>query len=44
MSLVITAKRKHVISLKDLSPQETLDIINRGVEYSNGTSRKNVHC
>ncbi|WP_114905335.1 ornithine carbamoyltransferase [Kordia sp. SMS9] len=29
-------KRKHVISLKDLSPQETLDIINRGIEYSEG--------
>lgn len=37
MSLITTTKKKkHVISLKDLSPQETLDIINRGIEYSNG--------
>ncbi|KAB1158710.1 ornithine carbamoyltransferase [Tenacibaculum aiptasiae] len=36
MSLISTNSRKHVISLKDLSPQETLEIINRGIEYSNG--------
>jgi ornithine carbamoyltransferase len=37
MSFVATEKRKHVVSLKDLSPQETMDIINRGMEYSNGS-------
>ena len=26
-----------MVSLKDLSPQETMDIINRGIEYSNGS-------
>lgn len=28
-------KKKHIISLRDISPQETMDIINRGVAYSN---------
>lgn len=37
MSLIATDKRKHVISLKDLSTQDTLEIINRGIEYSNGS-------
>ncbi|WP_103070889.1 ornithine carbamoyltransferase [Aquimarina sediminis] len=36
MSLTIVKKRKHIISLRDLSEQETLDIINRGIEYANG--------
>ena len=37
MSVIATNNRRHVISLKDLSPQETLEIINRGIEYSNGS-------
>ncbi len=37
MSFIGTNRRKHVISLTDLSPQETMDIINRGIEYSNGS-------
>jgi len=37
MSLTIVSKKSHIISLMDLSPQQTLDIINRGVEYSNGS-------
>ena len=37
MSIAIMNKRKHIISLVDLSEEETLDIINRGVEYANGT-------
>lgn len=37
MSFTIVNEKKHIISLKDLSEQETLDIINRGVEYSTGT-------
>jgi len=36
MSLTLINKRKHIISLKDLSAQETLDIVNRGIEYVNG--------
>lgn len=36
MSLTITKKRRHIISLMDLSLQETLEIIDRGIEYSNG--------
>lgn len=36
MSFVKTKKRKHIISLKDLSSQETLEIINRGIEYAEG--------
>lgn len=36
MNSLAIKKRKHVISLTDLSPQETLDIINRGIEYSDG--------
>jgi len=37
MSLTIVNKKRHIISLKDLSEQETLNIINRGIEYSNNT-------
>jgi len=37
MNIVLINKQKHVISLKDLSKQETLDIINRGIEYANHT-------
>lgn len=29
--------RKHILSLKDLSKQETLDIVNRGIEYAKGS-------
>ena len=36
MSLTIIEKRRHIISLKDLSEQEMLEIINRGVAYANG--------
>lgn len=35
MSLTLINKSKHIISLKDLSKDETLDIINRGIEYAN---------
>jgi len=35
MNLTITHKKNHIVSLKDLSPQETMEIINRGVAYSN---------
>lgn len=35
MSLTLINKRKHVITLRDLSKQETLEIINRGVEFAN---------
>ncbi|WP_337966379.1 hypothetical protein [uncultured Flavobacterium sp.] len=34
MSLIKTAEKKHIISLKDLSPNEMLEIIDRGIEYS----------
>lgn len=34
MSLIKTSERKHIISLKDLSPNEMLEIIDRGIEYS----------
>ena len=37
MSFTIVKKRKHIISLIDLSEQETLEIINRGIEYANNT-------
>ena len=37
MSLTVVNNKKHIISLKDLSAQETLNIINRGIEYSNNT-------
>jgi ornithine carbamoyltransferase len=37
MSLTVINNKKHIISLKDLSTQETLDIINRGIAYSNNT-------
>lgn len=37
MSLTIVNNKKHIISLKDLSAQETLNIVNRGIEYSNNT-------
>lgn len=37
MSLTIIKPKKHIISLKDLSPEETINIINRGIEYSNDT-------
>ncbi|GAA4115433.1 ornithine carbamoyltransferase [Aquimarina addita] len=37
MSFTIVTKRKHIISLKDVSKQETLEIINRGIEYANDT-------
>jgi ornithine carbamoyltransferase len=37
MSLTIVEKRKHIISLIDLPREETLEIINRGIEYANGT-------
>lgn len=37
MSFTLINKRKHIISMVDLSEQETLEIINRGVEYANGT-------
>ncbi|MCK8521586.1 hypothetical protein M0D21_08400 [Aquimarina sp. D1M17] len=37
MGLTLINKKKHIISLKDLSAQETMDIINRGVEYANNT-------
>ncbi|CAM1357017.1 ornithine carbamoyltransferase [Tenacibaculum halocynthiae] len=37
MSFTIINEKKHIISLTDLSEQETLDIINRGIEYSNGS-------
>jgi len=36
MSITLVNKRKHIISLADLSAQETLEIINRGIEYANG--------
>ncbi|SEO94692.1 ornithine carbamoyltransferase [Flavobacterium sp. CF108] len=36
MSLTTVKENKHVISLVDLSVQETLDIVNRGIEYANG--------
>jgi len=32
MSITIVNKKKHIISLKDLSAQETLEISNRGIE------------
>lgn len=35
MSLIKTSERKHIISLKDLSPNEMLEIIDRGIQYSN---------
>jgi ornithine carbamoyltransferase len=34
MSLIKTTEKKHIISLKDLSPNEMLEIIDRGIEYS----------
>ncbi len=37
MSLTIVNRKKHIISLKDLSDKETLEIINRGIEYANET-------
>lgn len=37
MNLTKIKNKKHVISLMDLSEQETLDIINRGIEYANDT-------
>jgi ornithine carbamoyltransferase len=37
MSLTIVEKRKHIISFIDLPREETLEIINRGIEYANGT-------
>lgn len=37
MSLTMVNQRRHVLSLKDLSPNETLNIINRGIEYSKKT-------
>lgn len=37
MSITIVNKKKHIISLTDLSAQETLEIINRGIEYANDT-------
>jgi len=37
MSLTIVNKKRHLISLKDLSVQETVEIIDRGIEYANGT-------
>ncbi|XLS30273.1 ornithine carbamoyltransferase [Flavobacteriaceae bacterium M23B6Z8] len=37
MNSTMISKAKHIISLLDLSESETLDIINRGVEYANGT-------
>lgn len=37
MSLTKVNNSKHVISLKDLSQEETLDIINRGIEFANDT-------
>ncbi len=37
MGLTIVNKKKHIISLKDLSARETMDIINRGVEYANNS-------
>jgi len=37
MSLTKINKRKHIISLVDFSEQETLEIINRGIEYANGS-------
>jgi ornithine carbamoyltransferase len=36
MSFTKINNRKHIISLVDLSEQDTLEIINRGVEYANG--------
>lgn len=35
MSITLINSKKHVISLKDLSKKETLEIINRGIEYAN---------
>ena len=37
MSITLINQKKHVLSLKDLSKLETLEIINRGVEYSNNS-------
>lgn len=37
MSYTLVKKRKHIISLNDLSEKEILDIINRGIEYADGT-------
>lgn len=37
MSITVINNKKHIISLKDLSAQVTLDIINRGIAYSNNT-------
>jgi ornithine carbamoyltransferase len=34
MSLIKATEKKHIISLKDLSPNEMLEIIDRGIEYS----------
>ena len=36
MNLTETISKRHIISLKDISPQETLDIINRGIAHANG--------
>ncbi len=36
MSFIKIKKNKHILSLMDLSPQETLEIINRGIEYADG--------
>lgn len=37
MSITKIKNKKHVISLMGLSEEETLDIINRGIEYANDT-------
>lgn len=37
MSFTAIKEKKHVISLVDLSEHETLEIIDRGIEYANGT-------
>ena len=35
MSITIKKTKKHIVSLKDLSPEEIIEIINRGVSYIN---------
>lgn len=40
MLLTEISKRKHIISLVDLSEQETLEIINRGIEFSDGIAEQ----
>ncbi|TCI84590.1 ornithine carbamoyltransferase [Tenacibaculum sp. M341] len=36
MSLTISKTKKHIVTLRDLSPEEMVEIIDRGIEYING--------